>query len=157
MQSSQDTPSCLRVDGREEETVIDGSSNDHNSTKKKLCAQNREGKQQSNSSDDDKTKRSKSNDYDKTMAMSMTVDWNTHCLLQRLSEKSTGDEAGTAGTAVCDGEEGVYEEVKQDPEDCQAGEQIYQPLVPPRLLGVGEGGAELEEEASPYQDLTYDH
>ena len=84
------------------------------------------------------------------MTTSMTVDWNTHCLLQKLSDKRTGDEA--AATAVREGEEDFYEEIKQDPEGHQTDEHTYQPLVPPKLLGAGKWGGE----ASPYQDLTYD-
>ena len=87
------------------------------------------------------------NDYRK--AKTMIVDWDSRCL---LSERCTRDEAAAAAT-VCEGEEGIYEEV--DPEVCQISEYTYQPLIHSRLLEV-EAGVGAMEDAHPYQDLTHD-
>ena len=151
--SQSATHSYPSVASKEEQTVLDESFRHYGLTpnkgrKNRGAGKKREGQQQQAScrvgrkAKEDRSKENKADD--KTMPISLTVDWNTHCLLQKLSENSTE-------VAVCEGDV-IYEEVKQQKECCQTDEHTYQPLLPPRRLegGGGVGG----EEAGPYQSLT---
>ena len=71
---------------------------------------------------------------------------------RKLSKKSMGYQPAAAevASAVCEGKEGAYVEIKQNSESMrsQADKNVYQPAIPLKLLRVGEEGREETAEVA---------